>query len=76
MKLVCDGGIVLSHKIVVASASHFIKNLLKDIPVGDSLDKNFDSFDSLDKNFDLEDKNMKLFKALEIVHGRKSSFRD
>ena len=37
VKLVCDGGIVLSHKIVVASASHFIKNLLKDIPVGDEI---------------------------------------
>ena len=35
--IVCCDGIIHTHKIVVASASDFIKTLLSDIPVGDEI---------------------------------------
>ena len=35
--IVCSDGIIHTHKIVVASASDFIKTLLSDIPVGDEV---------------------------------------
>ena len=35
--IVCSDGIIHTHKIVVASASDFIKHLLSDIPVGDEV---------------------------------------
>ena len=35
--IVCSDGILHTHKIVVASASDFIKHLLSDIPVGDEV---------------------------------------
>ena len=35
--IVCCDGIIHTHKIVVASASDFIKHLLSDIPVGDEI---------------------------------------
>ena len=37
MTIVCSDGIIHTHKIVVASASDFIKHLLSDIPVGDEI---------------------------------------
>ena len=33
--IVCSDGIIQTHKIVIASASDFLKHLLSDIPVGD-----------------------------------------
>ena len=35
--IICSDGIIHTHKIVVASASDFIKTLLSDIPVGDEI---------------------------------------
>ena len=35
--IVCSDGIIHTHKIVVASASDFIKHLLSDIPVSDEI---------------------------------------
>ena len=35
--IVCSDGIIQTHKIVVASASDFIKDLLSDVPVGDEI---------------------------------------
>ena len=35
--IVCSDGIIHTHKIVVATASDFIKHLLSDIPVGDEV---------------------------------------
>ena len=35
--IVCSDGIIQTHKIIVASASDFIKQLLIDIPVGDEI---------------------------------------
>ena len=35
--IVCSDGIIQTHKIIVASASDFIKQLLSDIPVGDEI---------------------------------------
>ena len=35
--IICGDGIIHTHKIVVASASDFIKHLLSDIPVGDDI---------------------------------------
>ena len=35
--IVCSDGIIQTHKIVVASASDFIKHLLSDVPVGDEI---------------------------------------
>ena len=35
--IVCSDGLFHTHKIVVASASDFIKTLLSDIPVGDEV---------------------------------------
>ena len=35
--LVCEDGIVTSHKIVVASISDFMKSIISDIPVGDDI---------------------------------------
>ena len=35
--IICGDGIIHTHKIVVASASDFIKHLLSDIPVGDEI---------------------------------------
>ena len=37
VKIVCEDGIVTSHKIIVASVSNFIKNIISDIPVGDDI---------------------------------------
>ena len=37
VKIVCKDGIMFSHKIIVASASNFIKNLILDIPFGDDI---------------------------------------
>ena len=35
--IVCSDGIIQTHKIVVASASGFIKHLLSEVPVGDEI---------------------------------------
>ena len=35
--IVCSDGIIHTHKIVVASASDFIKHLLSEVPVGDEI---------------------------------------
>ena len=35
--IVCEDGIVTSHKIIVASISNFIKDIISDIPVGDDI---------------------------------------
>ena len=35
--IVCSDGIIQTHKIVVASASDFIKHLISDVPVGDEI---------------------------------------
>ena len=35
--IVCSDGIIHTHKIVVATASDFIKHLLSDIPVSDEI---------------------------------------
>ena len=35
--IVCTDGIIQTHKIVVASASDFIKQLFNDVPVGDEI---------------------------------------
>ena len=35
--VVCSDGVVHTHKIVVVSASDFIKHLISDIPVGDEI---------------------------------------
>ena len=35
--IVCSDGIIQTHKIVVASASDFIKQLISDVPVGDEI---------------------------------------
>ena len=36
-KLVCKDGIISSHKILVASTSEFIKNIMRDIPCNDDI---------------------------------------
>ena len=35
--IVCSDGIIQTHKIIVASASDFIKQLLSEVPVGDEI---------------------------------------
>ena len=35
--IVCSDGIIHTHKIIVASASDFIKHLISDVPVGDEI---------------------------------------
>ena len=42
--LVCQDGIILSHKLVIASISKFLKNILSDIPVGDDVSIYFPDF--------------------------------
>ena len=35
--LVCQDGIILSHKIVIASVSNILKSIISEIPVGDEV---------------------------------------
>ena len=44
--LVCKDGIVTSHKIIVASISDFIKDIISDIPVGDDITIHLSDFKS------------------------------
>ena len=37
VNIVCSDGVIASHKIIVASASDFIKNIMISIPVGDDI---------------------------------------
>ena len=36
-RIVCKDGIISSHKILVASTSEFIKNIMRDIPCNDDI---------------------------------------
>ena len=37
IKIVCSDGVIYTHKIIIASISNFIKQLLLNIPVGDQV---------------------------------------
>ena len=37
VNIVCSNGVIASHKIIVASASNFIKNIIISIPIGDDV---------------------------------------
>lgn len=37
VRIVCRDGVIVSHKIIVASVSNFIKNIMLNIPVGDDI---------------------------------------
>ena len=37
MRIVCRDGVIISHKIIVASVSDFIKDIMRDIPSNDEV---------------------------------------
>ena len=81
-KIVCKDGIISSHKILVASTSEFIKNIMRDIPCNDDITLILPDFEQsemiqiLSKVFCNEEEHSDIDKSASIKIGEASNSND